>query len=106
LIADYPIARLLYLSICRALEVGWQAGVWEFFRTAPAEGKSAALKVKPIFISKVNTVMQFSLVGSALSQRVLGWPYAGVTDSLATAAAVTTILSGFEYWRMYLEGRL
>lgn len=86
--------------------MGWKAEAWEFFRTVPAEGKHAAPKVKPILISKVNTVVQFSLVGSALSQRALGWPYAACTDTLATAAAVTTIASGLEYGRMYWEGRI
>lgn len=80
--------------------------VRDFFRTAPLPGKLAAPCIKPIMVSKVNTVLQFALVGAVIGQRALAWPSAEVADALAAATAATTIASGLQYWRMYARGDL
>jgi cardiolipin synthase len=54
--------------IHRAYTLGWQWSGWaEFFKI----GAGGAEKVEPLFISKVNTVLQLALIGSALMQPAL-----------------------------------
>ena len=91
---------------CRARVLGWQSSARDFFRTAPVPGKVAAPRIKPILVSKANTVLQFALVGAVVGHHALAWPSAEVADALAVATAGTTIASGLQYWRMYAQGEL
>lgn len=88
--------------------MNWSSTPADFFRTAPPAGAgvAAARRVQPILISKVNTVLQFVLVGSCVSARVLGWPPPGVTDAVTAATVTTTVFSGLEYFRLYRAGKL
>ena len=58
----------------------------------------------PIFISKINTLMQIVLVGFVLARLGLGSEAGWETSLLIAAAAATTVLSGFSYlvrcWRI------
>ena len=94
------------LSACRANAVGWRWNPKEFFRTVPADGAEAAPRIKPIFASKLNTLLQFLLVGSCVSRKALGWPDDVVTDALVLGTLSTTVVSGVQYWRLYAAGKL
>ncbi|CAK9231230.1 unnamed protein product [Sphagnum troendelagicum] len=87
--------------IHRAFTLGWQWSGWaEFFKI----GAGGAEKVEPLFISKVNTVLQLALIGSALMQ-----PALDVVDTysivpiLSWSVAATTSLSGIQYGWIYLR---
>jgi cardiolipin synthase (CMP-forming) len=60
---------------------------------------------EPLFISKVNTLVQIALVGFVLARLGLGIDEALVTSSLIAAAGVTTVWSGLSYlvrWARFL----
>jgi hypothetical protein len=85
--------------MCRASELGWKPGsVSEFFRTVPAEGKRAAAFVKPLFIGKVSTAMQFALVGTCAVNGAFQLGLESyVLDQLAWHTAFWTAISGTGY---------
>lgn len=61
----------------------------------------------PIFISKINTLVQLALVTFVLARSALGIEPGIVTMLLVLAAAVTTVLSGLSYlvrWTRILRG--
>ena len=61
----------------------------------------------PLYISKVNTLVQIALVGFVLGQLGLDIETGAATWLLIAAAAVTTILSGLSYlvrWARILTG--
>ena len=55
------------------------------------------LSLKPIFISKLNTVLQILMVAFALGQRAIGWDFLQVVSALVYLVAFTTIVSGTLY---------
>jgi cardiolipin synthase (CMP-forming) len=60
---------------------------------------------EPLFISKVNTLVQIALVGFVLARLGLGIDEALVTSFLIAAAGVTTVWSGLSYlvrWARFL----
>ena len=64
-------------------------------------------QLDPLYISKVNTLLQIALVGFVLAQLGLGIETGPATWLLITAAAVTTVLSGLSYlvrWARILTG--
>ncbi|CAD7702353.1 unnamed protein product [Ostreobium quekettii] len=60
--------------------------------------------VQPLFVSKVNTVVQLMLVASCMSQGLMGWPGDGEILTLSYATVCTTLLSWGAYARGYLMG--
>ena len=55
------------------------------------------LSVNPIFISKLNTVLQIFMVAFALGQEAIGWDFLRVVSALVYLVAFTTIVSGTLY---------
>ncbi len=106
----------------RAAVLNWRWRSWnEYFRVtdsgsssgdngAKGKGESgkapAAPLVKPIFISKLNTVFQIALVSSAITQGAMAWPSAELVQGLGYLTATTTIASGLIYVRMYFKGQM
>lgn len=72
-----------------------------------AEGSSGGVPImKPLMISKVNTVLQLSLVGGCMTQAFYGWPGVVVMQPLEIATAATTVLSSAAYVYKYATGKL
>ena len=117
--------------VVRAQAVGWRwPGAAEFFRLQPpaaaaapssgsgssgegaaaaAEGAAAAPPaplVQPLYISKVNTVLQLALVGACMLDAWVGWPGQGGVWAAGGAATVTTLWSCVAYLRAFRSGRL
>jgi cardiolipin synthase len=69
---------------------------------------AAPRRFEPLYISKVNTLVQIALVGYVLARHGLGIAADGLlTDILAVVTAVTTLLSGLGYlirWARILSG--
>jgi cardiolipin synthase (CMP-forming) len=59
--------------------------------------KGAQEGVGPIFISKVNTLVQLGLITFVLARLTLGIAAGPITTMLIDAAVATTVLSGFSY---------
>lgn len=85
----------------RADSMGWKWKDWrDFFNV----DKNGAEKIEPLFISKVNTVLQLALVGLALLQ-----PEIGTDDSLSLLTwlswlvAATTLASWAGYGVLYFQ---
>ena len=55
------------------------------------------LSLKPIFISKLNTVLQILMVAFALGEEAIGWDFLRVVSALVYLVAFTTIVSGTLY---------
>ena len=55
------------------------------------------LRIKPLLLSKLNTVVQISYVGIVLGVLALSWDAAVALQLAALAVALTTILSGAQY---------
>lgn len=98
----------------RAVALHWRwPGVKEFFRIQQGDNKvddnggvPTAQLVKPLFISKVNTVLQLGLVGSCMTGAWLGVPGEEVVWGLGVATGVTTVWSGIEYGRMAMKMKM
>jgi cardiolipin synthase len=61
----------------------------------------------PLYISKINTLVQIALVGYVLGRQALGFPDGALTGILVAATAMTTVASGFSYlvrWARILSG--
>ena len=56
-----------------------------------------AVAIRPLYVSKVNTVMQIVLVGVTLFQSGFGLGLPGLTDVLIWSVAATTLASGGAY---------
>jgi cardiolipin synthase len=68
---------------------------------------ATARNFDPLYISKINTLMQIALVGYVLGRLGLGFADGALTEILVVATAVTTVLSGFSYlvrWARILSG--
>lgn len=113
--------------VLRFRAVNWQWPGWkEFFRTTgPRQGKKkatlqqtahvevasdstksgqntaagAAPFVTPLYISKVNTVFQLSLVGASITSSWYEWPSDDALIALGSLTAILTCASGYEYYR-------
>jgi cardiolipin synthase len=60
------------------------------------------MKMRPSYLSKLNTFTQIALVVAILASRTFQLDYPGVIDFLIYATAVTTILSGLHYAWIWL----
>ena len=68
---------------------------------------SATRQFDPLYISKVNTLMQIALVGFVLARLGLGIDEGSATWLLIVAASATTVLSGLSYlmrWARLVAG--
>jgi cardiolipin synthase len=64
-------------------------------------------KFDPLYISKINTLMQIALVGYVLGRLGVGLPDGLLTNILVWLTAMTTVLSGMSYlvrWARILAG--
>lgn len=59
---------------------------------------ATTLEIKPSVISKVNTALQITLLGSSLTSLAWAWPSEVVVLSLSYTVGVTTIMSGLDYY--------
>jgi cardiolipin synthase len=67
----------------------------------------APRKFDPLYISKVNTLVQIALVSYVLGRLGFGFPDGELTNVLVVMTAVTTLLSGLSYlvrWARILAG--
>lgn len=62
--------------------------------------KKDSVLVQPLFVSKVNTVIQLCLVAGCMSQGLLGWPGDKEILWMSWAAVTTTLVS----WGAYVQG--
>ncbi len=62
------------------------------------------IKMKPLFISKINTVAQIVLAAVALANLGLGWSDIGQVMALEYTVAATTLASGALYLVQWLTG--
>ena len=62
--------------------------------------------VKPLFISKVNTVFQLGLVGTCMVNAWLGWPGEEAVWAGSVLTAGTTLWTTAAYLRAFRQGRL
>lgn len=111
----------------RAKSLGWAwPGFKEFFRIAPPSIQSISLDstvkeakeekkspstsvapgIKPLFISKVNTVFQLSLISSCMLDAWIAWPGQDIVWSIGAMTAGTTIWSSVAYYIAYSRGQL
>ena len=68
---------------------------------------AAPRKFDPLYISKINTLMQIALVGYVLGRLGVGLPDGLLTNILIWLTAMTTVLSGMSYlvrWARILAG--
>ena len=97
----------------RAKALGWTWPGWkQFFNMVPsaagaAKNTPAAPKVKPLFISKVNTGMQLWLVASCMTHAWVGWPSVDFNIwVLGSVTACTTVWSCIAYLKAYMNGSI
>ena len=62
--------------------------------------------VQPLYISKVNTVLQLSLIAGCIGQSWYGWPTAEALWALGGLTGLTTVGSFGAYVRAYQQGKL
>jgi len=60
--------------------------------------------VKPLYISKVNTVAQISLIAGCITSAWWGWPPEEVLLGLGGTTGVLTLASGAAYMRQHRKG--
>lgn len=88
-----------------ALNYAWP-GLTKFFNIS-GTSSHAAPKAEPLYISKVNTVVQIALVSSCLVDSCIGWPGPSlITHVLEPATAVTTVWSLIAYIHAYRSGSI
>lgn len=64
---------------------------------------SSNLEIKPLFISKVNTVLQLIMIIFVLAKMVLNRPPTVYDQVLSIIVAATTLISGVAYVRKWLK---
>ncbi|EFJ51896.1 hypothetical protein VOLCADRAFT_103401 [Volvox carteri f. nagariensis] len=69
-------------------------------------GRESVGFMRPLLISKANTVLQLMLLGAYLTRGTYGWPEGDPVLALELATAATTILSLTAYGSMALQGKL
>jgi cardiolipin synthase len=89
--------------LMRGRQVGWRwPGASEFFKVEGSgaqglPGIPAARRMKPSWISKVNTVLQLGFVGCCITQAWYGWPAVGLLEEMEMLVVATTLVSGLGY---------
>lgn len=91
----------------RAHVLGWKWRGWkEYFRVGGQGEATAAPLVQPLFISKVNTVLQLGLVGLCITQAGWAWPGWEAMRYLEYITAATTVASTIAYVEAYVNGKI
>ena len=62
--------------------------------------------VRPLLVSKANTVLQLGLVAGCVARSWYGWPPEPALWALGAATGATTVASCAAYVRAYLNGTL
>jgi cardiolipin synthase len=115
---DPTADKALLSSVCVALGIAEKLPNWlvilVVFRDVMIVGGfvliqtlAAPRKFDPLYISKINTLVQIALVAYVLARLGLGFPDGAVTPVLVWIAALTTMLSGLSYlvrWARILSG--
>ena len=60
--------------------------------------------VQPLYISKINTVAQLSLVAGCITSSWYGWPPEAALWGLGGITGGLTFASGLAYWQQYRSG--
>mmetsp|Transcript_5696 Transcript_5696/g.12595 ORF Transcript_5696/g.12595 Transcript_5696/m.12595 type:complete len:329 (-) Transcript_5696:122-1108(-) len=134
-IVGRDVALVGGMFVHRANMLGWRlSSVREFFQTqdaaaGPASGATAHLPaadrgtsgpgpapaapgaggvpyMRPLMISKVNTVLQLSLITACLSQAWMSWPEPSALQVLEVTTVGTTAASCAAYAHKYIRGKL
>jgi cardiolipin synthase len=104
-----PLAdKALLTSVYLALAYAGQLPVWLVALVVLRDGlivagfllihtTAAPRRFDPLYVSKVNTLLQIALVGFVLANLGLGVEDAFLTPALGAAVAVTTVVSGLCY---------
>lgn len=69
-----------------------------------ASAMTTPIPTTPLFISKLNTALQITLVATVLARLGLGFGDFGATQVLIYATALTTVLSGGGYLVRWMRG--
>lgn len=99
----------------RAQALQWRWASWgEFFRTSvvhrqpevlsAAAVSPPAVDMQPVYISKVNTTLQFLLTSGYVLNELHGIPDVGVLSALGGVTALTTLASLAIYYRRFRAG--
>ncbi|GLC43188.1 hypothetical protein PLESTB_000852700 [Pleodorina starrii] len=72
----------------------------------PGEGVGGVAFMRPLLVSKANTVLQLLLLGGYLTRGMYGWPHGDVVTALELATAATTTASLAAYGTLALQGKL
>ncbi|GBF93658.1 hypothetical protein Rsub_06761 [Raphidocelis subcapitata] len=74
---------------------------------AGADADAGAMpRVRPLFVSKLNTALAFALAAAAVAREWQGAPPAEAVELLALAVGATTAASGLAYLWLFRQGRL
>jgi len=102
---DASLIAGAFWARAHALKYTWP-GLTAFFNIS-GTSSSAAPKAEPLYISKVNTVVQIALVSSCLAEAWIGWPGSPlITYILEPTTAVTTVWSLVAYIQAYRSGTI
>ena len=71
-----------------------------------AAGGQGAGALSPLYISKLNTVLQLMAVAGFLLHTQTGWPPLEVLNVAAAVTTGTTVLSGAAYVQAFRKGQL
>jgi cardiolipin synthase len=112
--ADKALLSSVYVALCIAGRLPNWLVILVVFRDVTIVGgfilfQSIAVPrdFDPLYISKVNTLVQIALVGYVLGRLGVGLSDGMLTEFLVLLAAVTTVLSGLSYlvrWARILSG--
>ena len=75
-------------------------------RAHAAAAVPPAAFVQPLYISKVNTVLQLGLIAGCIGQSWYGWPTTEALWALGGLTGLTTVGSFGAYVKAYWQGRL
>lgn len=121
LLSPYVFGVILGRDVCliagafyaRADALQWTwPGITTFFNisgtpSSSHESAPAAPKAEPLFISKVNTVVQITLISSCLAESWVGWPEPALISTVMEPATVlTTVWSMIAYLQAYRSGNI
>lgn len=89
---------LWFAALVSARDVAVLAGAWLL------HARGARGRVRPLFISKLNTAAQIALIGLVLTALALGWPLSPALDWGLWAAAGLSVASFLAYAARWKDG--
>ena len=103
-VADKALLVTMYVTLAAVDELPDWLAILVVFRDVVIVGGVLVLGVtgqkvviRPLFVSKLNTVLQIGLVALTLAMAATGWRWPLVTQALAWVVAVSTLASGAAY---------